>query len=148
MRIDPNNLKNNHQVRLYKRAASLLKKGEKLAEKLKEIDQSEEDFNKVKGEVLVDSIRLVGDDDAPFGYYVRGAALSHSNEGSRLVYERADPSKTKAVRTETEESVELSVKQSRYGSPDTTKISLDKSTGVIEMQDYWLGFIPWKPQLS
>lgn len=143
MKLHPNNLRTPAELNIYKGATKVIKSFDALDKATAQKDQSSDDYNTTQDSVLLDSIRLNPDASVLRDYdFYHSVTRTASATQSRLSFINGD---AKGSRTESSENVTYEIKQDRLGEPDTTRVVLDKATGEMDINSYWLGRIPAKP---
>ena len=119
---------------------------------MKEADQTDADFNKTVDSVVVANLELPRTSDNPFstdpciaeGKLVTNGVSSNLEVRTKIAGFPSDID-ANIGRTESVATVEyIQAFEGAVVGPNTTRITLDKASGEVDIREYYLGIIPAK----
>lgn len=153
MKFNPNQIETPKQAKAYSISQRIMAKVDKVVEAIDRYDQSEHDFNKKKGSVLVDQVQI-----GRTGLYEEavlssdGVTLNRDGDATLFdgnvqfggnMYGFPVGLDAKVTKFDSPEATKYTVRYTDdVAGPNTEIVEVDKQTGDWTLQKRWLGFIP------
>lgn len=154
MKLNPNAIQTTKQARAYEFAKRVVERVDSVVDAVDSFDQSDSDYNKAAGSVLVDKVMIEpGDGAFNVRRWTDGATITR--DGDRMEFRgkaqlpgsfgflptglEANVSKTD---TPDSTSYKIRYRDSLLSGPNTQIVEVNKSTGEWNVQTRWLGLIP------
>lgn len=152
MKINPSNIQSPKQAKAFTEAKYIIERVDQVVAAVDKFDQSESDFNKSDGSVLVDKVVIAESDGWNPRRWTDGAELTR--EGDNLTFKgNAELSgswmflpmglDTAVSKSDSPTRTTYKLKfEGDVSGPNTQIVEVDKTTGEWNLKKRWMGFIP------
>lgn len=153
MKINPANIQNTRQAKAHTEGQRIIDKVDSVVEAIDRFDQTESDFNKTDGSVLVDEVVIhEGNGMLDVRRWAEGATLVR--DGEQLEF-KANAQlagtwgmipvglDTEITKIDSPEATTYKIKyEGSVAGPSTHVVEVDKATGEWDVQKKWMGIFP------
>lgn len=155
MRINPSQIQSTKQAKAHTEGQQIMERVDSVFEAIDRFDQSDSDFNKSDGSVLVDRV-MIDEGDGMFNprRWADGATLVRNGEQMEF---KANAQlagtwgllpiglDTKITKTDSPEATTYKIKyEGSVSGPSTHIVEVDKKTGEWDVKKRWMGIFPAK----
>lgn len=148
MKINPSAISNAKQAKALQLAQRLMERIDEAHDAVLELDQKERDFDKTEDRVVITGLDVGESNVLGMTTVLNESTATRSADGSHFKAKGFVPGfpwqiSAKMERTENTDTVQYKqVLDGSVSGPGTTKITLDKASGDIDVRQYYLGIIP------